>query len=152
MKFEITHRIHFGYMREPGVYEDLTEADARNLSAPRPGLPNGYGRTIPEATVPTAPDVRVNAAPLATEAGGEVQPEAEATATVVEELTVEEPTPTPPAVEEVSLGTRPDDPAERPSDPDPTSFACRDGNCQKPLKSEVARNTHERQKHGRVLG
>ena len=48
MRFEITSTIHYGYVRPPGIYDDLTEADAANLSAPRPGLPNGYGRALPD--------------------------------------------------------------------------------------------------------
>lgn len=47
VRFEITRSVHYGgYKREPGLYTDLTEADAANLSAPRPGLPNGYGRRL----------------------------------------------------------------------------------------------------------
>jgi hypothetical protein len=51
MRFEMSHTIHFGYAREKGViYDDLTAEDVANLSAPRPGMPKGYGRVLPEET------------------------------------------------------------------------------------------------------
>lgn len=43
MKFEITKTVHgAGYLRTPGVYEDMSKADCTNLAA------GGYGRVIEE--------------------------------------------------------------------------------------------------------
>ncbi len=146
MRFEITHRIHFGYMREPGVYNDLTEADVRNLSAPRPGLPNGYGRHLPTPSVMSA-DLRRDIVDQAVTAGAAVV----ATASESREDSVDDTAaPTEEASVEEVPSTRPDDPPLGPLDPDP-SLTCR-GCDHKPFKSEAARNAHERQQHGRVLG
>lgn len=148
MRFEITSRIHFGYMREPGVYEDLSEADALNLSAPRPGFPSGYGRTIdlrPMSAVGQEPETVVDDLPAEIVISDPDSP------IVVEESTVEERTAVPPPVEAHPRGTGSDDPSDRPSDTPPISFACR-GCAKDQFQSEVARNTHERQKHKRVLG
>jgi hypothetical protein len=144
MLFQITHRIHFGYMRELGVYPDLTEADARNLSAPRPGLPNGYGHVIGAAAITHMPPLTV-AAPSVGVGVSAVPPEQEpAGEEAVEHTTTETP------IEEVPVGTRSNDSPFGSRGPDTASLLCR-GCEHKPFKSEAARNAHEQQKHGRVL-
>jgi hypothetical protein len=174
MQFEITTKVHFGYLREPGICDDLTDADIANLSAPRPGLPNGYGRAVP------AP-VRVEA-----KSPAPAQPEPEAPAPVDAEVVTEassdlpqEQNP-PPADDENEAHERAlrvqaiggvvippdvtvtafrepqeagsDDQTQRPADPEQGPFPCRSEGCVKgPFSSRVGRDTHERSKHGKVL-
>jgi hypothetical protein len=106
MRFEITTAVHFGYMRTPGVYDDMTEADAANLSAPRAGLPHGYGRAVAEENSPVVAPV---VAPL--------QPAVEDTN---DETTAEKSEPP-------SSGTGSNDPATGSSNTDPkqpAEFTC----------------------------
>jgi hypothetical protein len=112
MRFEITHPIHFGYMRPPGVYDDLTEEDAANLSAPRPGFPNGYGRVIPEPDGKPEPERRsepiIEPAPVA-------QPQEPTDETTPAVTGYGAPT------EPLASGTGPNDPPPPPADPEPTA-------------------------------
>ncbi len=85
--FKFTSRVHYGYTREVGaVYDDLNDADIANLSAPRPGLPRGYGERIntpvmpplsveepahaKAPTVPLAPEVTITTEPETVPPGG----------------------------------------------------------------------------------
>jgi hypothetical protein len=142
MPFEITTRVHYGYMREPGVYDDLTEADMVNLSAPSEGRPHGFGRVVESPKPSTVESVKKSAAVQPFEPPQEQEPRDEASPSPVVDQPAE-----PPAV-----GGGPDDPAQRPADPEQGPFPCRSEGCRKgPFPAKVGRDTHERKAHGKTL-
>lgn len=148
MRFQITERVHFGYMREPGIYDDITDADALNLSSPRPGLQDGYGRRVDAVRTRMSDAATRSAAstgPARAVAGDTTQTE--------KENSQDEAKPAPQSIAAVPGGTQPNDPIGRPGDQPTDGFFCRDAKCagKQPFTSAIARDTHERKKHGRVL-
>jgi len=137
--FELNATVHYGYLRAPGVYDDLSEADMRALGK--------YGRRI---DIPSeAPEVTPSAPPSVTE---EVPPQ---TVQVPSDATLDAPPPAdaspistevPPA----ASATRPDEASPRPPDAGP--FHCPADGCKfsvgrKHFPTAAARDAHRTQKN-----
>jgi len=128
MPFQITRRVHFGYMREVDVYHDLSDADMDNLERGK------YGHRVGAAASSTVVDV------------DDVSVDAAESSTQITMSDVSEPTETSNAPEP----TRPDDPQHGSSDPEPQSLHCPDGTCKfrvgaKSFKNAAALEAHRNQ-------